>query len=161
LVDVVRGLATGRVLRAAVVAAATAAVWTWTGRPLPPGMPLVGAVDYWAAYLTFYRPAIDEAQRAGDSARAADVFRTSLASEPEEVRAVDADHPASAGSMADLVTLFATVHEAYANELERGGRHEEAQREVERARVLAAAVPVPPPPPEAPPASEAAPDEAP
>ena len=140
LVELGRSLATGRIVWAAAVAGAALALGTWTGRPLPPGVTLVGAVDYWAAYQTYYKPLIDEAQRDGDEGRAADVFRASLAFEPAEVRGVDAAHPAAAGSTADLVTLFASVHEAFAEELARGGQAEEAQREAERARELKAAL---------------------
>jgi hypothetical protein len=139
LVELGRGVAARRPLRVVVVATAVLAVALWTGRPLPAGLPLVGTVDYWAAYHTFYKPQIEQAQRDDDPARAADVFRASLAFEPDAVRALDAAHPPSDGATADLANLFGSVHEAYGEELQRAGRGDEAQREAERARELAVA----------------------
>jgi 4-amino-4-deoxy-L-arabinose transferase-like glycosyltransferase len=139
LVEIGRSVGSGRLGRGAVLGTAVAALGVWTGRPLPPEVPLIASVDYWAAYNTYYNPLLDQAQDDEDWTRAADVLAQSLRLEPETVRQLGSTRRARTGAEVDLATLFASVHDAYAQMLERSGQGERARREAERARSLTAA----------------------
>jgi hypothetical protein len=140
LVRVAEWVAQARFARAAAAAALIAALSMGTARDRPAGTTRVRVTDVLVAYSAYYMPLIKKADEAGDAARAAAVFRESLAHEPPEARRLGAARPARGAEEMALGQVFARLHAGYADRLRAAGDAAGAVREEQRSRELSDAV---------------------
>lgn len=127
----------GRAAAAAVVIAVLALAM---GAPRPAGTTRVRVSDVLAAYRDYYIPRIREADEKSDYARAAAVFRESLAHEPPEVRRLGPSRPARGAGEISLCQVLSRIHAGYAERLRAAGDAEAAAREERRSQELTQAL---------------------
>jgi len=120
--------------------AAVGALTLATGSGLPDGLSKIRISDYGMPYAMYYEPLIEQAEQAGDWARAAGLIEGSLRVEPPGIREIGSTRPAGSEVEATLAILYARVHERYAHYLREAGDAAGADREFRRSRELAGSV---------------------
>jgi hypothetical protein len=117
----------GRRVRGAAAAAAVVLLLAIaTGRPLPPGVPLIRPDDWMIPYVLEYGDRITSAMEAGDSDKAIAAFTGLFAYEPPPA---DLD-PLTGGEVADA---FARMHDDCAELFRKSGRIPQADAHAARA----------------------------
>ena len=117
----------GRRVRGAAAAAAVVLLLAFaTGRPLPPGVPLIRPDDWMIPYVLEYGERITATMEAGDSDRAIAAFTGLFAYEP---LAADLD-PLTSGEVADAL---ARLHDDCAGLFRKSGRIPQADAHAARA----------------------------
>src|SRR5207248_2431304 len=99
----------------AVVGVILAALWV--GRPLPDGEHLIRIADYQVAHDYYYRPRLAEARRKRNHKKLAALLQQYVATEPPELRSLDASSPPRDRYEELLAQHFASVRRWYAEAL--------------------------------------------
>ena len=135
-VHVVESVAARRWLAVGTAAACAAALALWMARPLPPAVPMIRYIDYFAVYGYYYRLQAERYVSDGNYEGASRVLAGSFAYEPEVVRSMGRSRPARDAYEAQLGTGYMQLRLLYAGYLARAGRTEQARRERARAGEL-------------------------
>ena len=122
--------------RAVIAAVAVLALGLWTGRPLPPGEPLIGTTEWLTPFLAKYQFQVNDALQARDNAAATAAYLEFLRYEPDLSGDVRAGDVLVSGSDREVARTFGQIHAAFAGLLREAGRVEEAQRQSVKAASL-------------------------
>ena len=129
IVDIARGFRTHQFRRTAALAAALAAVWTWTGRPLSADQRLIRTADWILAWSVKYEQEVYGALDARDPARAAAAYLDFFKYEPADEEIVASADPQLAPELADM-------HRECAQILAASGQRTLAEAQLRRAEHL-------------------------
>ena len=122
--------------RAVIAAAAVLALALWTGRPLPPGQPLIGTTDWLTPFLAKYQFQVNDALQAQDDAATTRAYLEFLRYEPDLSKNERAGDALASGSDREVARTFGQIHVVCAGLLREGGRVEEAQQHSAKAASL-------------------------
>lgn len=140
LVRVIERFSTRKSFLALPLALAVSGLAFWIDRPLPQGMDELRPVDCIVPYDHFYDRAVDDALKAGDKNKAADILLNSLRFEPDSCRVIGPGRPIQDDNEAAMASIYGPVHYRAAQLLEAAGRHQEARQQQDAAMRLAQAL---------------------
>ncbi|MCY2929726.1 MAG: hypothetical protein NTV86_09585, partial [Planctomycetota bacterium] len=136
-----RALWEGRRWRAAAALAGLVVLGLWTSRPLPPGTTRIRLADFYAPYLVYYDPMIEQAVAEERWGQAADIIEDSLRYQLPLTAAPETARRPLSGPQRGIVAVMAQRELRCAEFCRNAGRTEAALRHETRAKQLTGLLP--------------------